>query len=129
MGKIKKKIKDISIIPTFIFLTIAFILCAMFVIECERTLLTNAQYDIAFKYSDIVEGFNGKKVWNDNDKTFSLSESDSKKMQTYQFLLDILPPLTYVAFSFLASYIFYKSKIKKPLKILSDSAKKYRRII
>ena len=60
------------VLATFLLLTTIFLIAAMLVVEIERTLLQNGQYTIAFRYSDIVEGFNGIKVWGTNS-TYTLS--------------------------------------------------------
>lgn len=62
MDKIRKKLRDLSILSAFILLAIAFLLLTMLV-EIEKTLLTDAQRAIAFQYSEIIEGFNSEKVW------------------------------------------------------------------
>ena len=49
MGKIKRKLNDLSILPTFVLLAVIFLLLAMLFVEVERTILTNAQRDIAFR--------------------------------------------------------------------------------
>lgn len=51
MGKSKRKLSDLSILSTFVLLAVVFLLLAMLLAEVERTLLTNAQRDIAFQYS------------------------------------------------------------------------------
>ena len=56
MGKSKRKLNDLSILSTFVLLAVVFLLLAILLVEVERTLLTNAQRDIAFQYSDVVEG-------------------------------------------------------------------------
>lgn len=56
MGKVKRKLSDLSILSAFVLFAVAFFLLAMLLAEVERTLLTNAQMDIAFRYSEIVEG-------------------------------------------------------------------------
>lgn len=121
MAKIKRWLNDLPICSTFILLTVVFILVALLAIDIEKTFLVNAQRSIAFQYSNIVEGFNGVKVWGSNE-TFLLLEQDSRLMQLYELLIWILPPFTYLACSFLAGLIFYRSKIKKPLALLSLSA-------
>lgn len=95
----------------------------MLVIEVERTLLQNGQYAIAFRYSDIVEGFNGRKVWGAN-ATYTLSTKDSRLMQLYELLLWLFPPVIYFICLFSASIIFYRTKMKIPLSLLSSSAAK-----
>ena len=123
MGKSKRKLSDLSILSTFVLLAVVFLLLAMLLVEVERTLLTNAQRDIAFQYSDVVEGFNAEKVWG-NQATFLLSECDGKIMWLYEICVWILPPITYLTCFILAGLIFYRSKIKKPLMLLTASASK-----
>ena len=79
MGKAKHKLRDLSILSTFVFLAVVFLLFAMLLTEIEKTWLTNAQRNIAFQYSDVVEGFNAEKVWG-NQSTFLLSEHDRRMM-------------------------------------------------
>lgn len=83
MGKVKRKLSDLSILSAFVLFAVAFFLLAMLLAEVERTLLTNAQMDIAFRYSEIVEGFNSEKVWG-NQSVFQLSEHDGKMMWLYE---------------------------------------------
>lgn len=117
MGKVKRKLSDLSILSAFVLLAVAFFLLAMLLAEVERTLLTNAQMDIAFRYSEIVEGFNSEKVWG-NQSVFQLSEHDGKMMWLYEVGIWILPPVTYLTCFILAGLIFYRSKIRKPLMLL-----------
>ena len=121
MGKVKQKLRDLSILPTFVLLAVVFLLLAMLLVEVEKTLVTNAQRDIAFQYSEVVEGFNSEKVWG-NRSVFLLSENDGKTMWLYEMCIWILPPLTYLTCFVLAGLIFYKSKIRKPLMLLSASS-------
>ncbi|HIR93866.1 MAG TPA: hypothetical protein IAB98_10665, partial [Candidatus Egerieimonas intestinavium] len=114
MAKIKRKLRDLSILPTFILLSIAFILLAMVLAEVEKTILSNAQKEIAFQYSDIIEGFNSKKVWG-NQAVFWFSEQDSRIMWLYEMCLWLLPPVTYLICLFMAGLTFYRSKLKTPL--------------
>ena len=123
MGKDKHRLRDLPILSAFVLLAIVFLLLAMLLVEVERTLLTNAQRNIAFQYSEIVEGFNAEKVWG-NRSTFLLSERDGKIMWLYEICVWILPPITYLTCFILAELIFYRSKIKKPLMLLTASASK-----
>lgn len=123
MAKIKCHLRNMPVLATFLLLTTIFLIVAMLVVEIERTLLQNGQYTIAFRYSDIVEGFNGIKVWGTNS-TYTLSTQDSRLMQLYELLLWLLPPSTYFICLFIAGIIFYHSKIKIPLSLLSSSAAK-----
>ena len=79
MGKSKRKLNYLSILSTFVLLAVVFLLLAMLLVEAERTLLTNAQRDIAFQYADVVEGFNSEKVWG-NQSVYLLSEHDGRMM-------------------------------------------------
>lgn len=123
MEKIKRRLRDLPILSTFLLLTIISILVAMLVIEIERTLIKNAQYAIAFQYSDIVEGYNATKVWG-NNLTFMLSTKDSYFMQLYELLIWILPPFTYFVCLLAAAVMFYRSKLKQPISLLSASAER-----
>lgn len=121
MGKAKHKLRDLSILSTFVFLAVVFLLIAMLIAEVEKTLLTNAQRDIAFQYSEIVVGFNAEKVWG-NQAVFPLSEHDGRMMWLYEMGIWILPTITYIACFILAGFVFYRSKIRKPLMLLTTSA-------
>lgn len=121
MAKVRRKLRDLPMLPTYIMLSIAFLLIAMLLVEVGKTVLSNAQDEIAFRYSDIVEGFNDEKVWG-NQSVFLLSEQDSKTMWLYEMCLWTLPTITYLACFFVAGLVFCRSKIKKPLLLLSTSA-------
>ena len=123
MAKIRSRFRNMPVLATLLLLTTTFLIVAMLVIEVERTLLQNGQYAIAFRYSDIVEGFNGIKVWG-TSSTYILSAQDSRLMQLYELLLWLLPPVTYFICLFTASIIFYRTKMKIPLSLLSSSAAK-----
>lgn len=121
MEKIKHKLRDLSILSNFVLLAVIFLLLAMLLVEIEKTWLTNAQRNIAFQYSEMVEGFNSEKVWG-NQSVFPLSEHDGKMMWLYEMGIWALPPFTYLACFIMAGFVFYKSKIKKPLMLLTISA-------
>ncbi len=121
MGKVRHKLRNLSIPSTFVLFVVVFLLLAMLLVEEERTLLTNAQRDIAFQYSEIVEGFNSVKVWG-NQSVFLLSKHDGKVMWLYEMAMWTLPPFTYLVCFILAGGVFYRSKIKKPLMLLTTSA-------
>lgn len=121
MGKVIRRFKSLPIIPAFILLSTVFILIAMLLAELEKTVLHNAQREIVFEYTDRIEGFNGIRAWDDNTEYY-FSATDSSKIQTYEMLTWLLPPLTYLVCMFFASWLFYRIKLKKPLHILSTSA-------
>lgn len=123
MAKIKQRFSNLSILPTFILITMSFIVLAILLTECEKTVIRNAQYAIAFQYSDIVEGFNAEKVWG-NNYTAIFSEYHSNLMRLYESLNWILPPLTYIICLFLAGLLFFKKKIQYPLSLLTTAADK-----
>ena len=112
MEKVRHKLRDLSILSTFVLIAVVFLLLAMLLVEVEKTLLTNAQRDIAFQYSEIVEGFNSVKVWG-NQSVFPLSAHDGKVMWLYEMAIWTLPPLTYLGCFILAGIVFYRSKIPK----------------
>ena len=106
MGKVRRKLRDLPMLPTYIMLSIAFLLIAMLLVEIEKNAFSNAQSEIAFRYSDIVEGFNDEKVWG-NQSVFLLSEQDSRKMWLYEMCLWILPTITYLACFFVWKFYSY----------------------
>lgn len=120
MGKIRHRFKSLPIISAFVLLSTVFILIAMLFVEVEKTILHNAQREIVFEYTDWIEGFNGIRTW-DNNTEYYFSATDSSRIQTYEMLTWLLPPLTYLVCMFFASWLFYKIKLKKPLHILSTS--------
>lgn len=121
MGKVRQKLRDLSILSAFVWLAVVFLLLAMLLAGVEKTLLTNAQWNIAFRYSEIVEGFNGKEVWG-NQSVFPLSEHDGNMMRLYEMGIWTLPPITYLVCFILAGIVFYRSKIRTPLTLLTVSA-------
>lgn len=121
MGKVKHKLRDLSILSTFVLLAVVFLLLAMLLAEIEKTGLTNVQRNIVFQYSEIVEGFNSEKVWG-NQSVFPLSEHDGKAIWLCEMGIWLLPPLTYLTCFILAGFVFYRSKIRKPLMLLTISA-------
>lgn len=121
MGKAKHKLRDLSILSTFVSLAVVFLLLAMLLAEIEKTWLTNAQRNIAFQYSEIVEGFNAEKVWG-NQSVFPLSERDGKTIWLCEMGIWLLPPFTYLVCFILAGFVFYSIKIRKPLMLLTTSA-------
>lgn len=120
MDKVKHRFKNLPILPVFVLLSTVFILIAMLFVEVEKTVLHNAQREIVFEYTDRIDGFNGIRAWADNTEYY-FSEADSNKIQTYEMLTWLLPPLTYLLCMFFASWLFYIIKLKKPLHILSTS--------
>lgn len=123
MAKIKDWFRNLSIVPTFILVTIVSVFMAMICIEIEKTLLINEQRKIAFQYMDVIEGYNGTKVWNEN-VIINFSKKDSQIVQVCEFFIWVLSPVTYLIFLFTAGYFFYRKKIKYPLYILMTSADK-----
>ena len=122
MGKSKRKLNDLSILSTFVLLAVVFLLLAMLLVEVERTLLTNAQRNIAFQYSDVVEGFNSEKVWG-NQSVYLLSEHDGRMMWLYEMGMWTLPPFTYLACFILAGFVFYRSKIRRKMRSLISKSR------
>lgn len=123
MGQVKHRLKNLPIMPTFLLLSTGFLFVAMLLVEIERTLLFNAQQEIVFRYTDVVEGFNEIKAWG-NHAEYYFSAGDSRKIYIYEMLSWLLPPLTYFVCTFLASWLFSRSKLKTPLHILSTSAQR-----
>ncbi len=123
MGKIKRH-KNITLIPAYALMAVAFLLGAMFVADFEREYIEDVQYDVAEKYTDHVEAFNGYKVWDKQGNEYVLTDEDSRKIRRLDFFSYIFPHMAYICSTFLASLVYYRVKLKKPLRILSNAAER-----
>lgn len=121
MGKIAKS-KNITLIPAYALMAVAFLLAAMFVADFEREFIEDVQYRVASKYTDEVEEFNGYKVWDKHGNEYKLTDEDSRRIRRLDFFSYIFPHMAYICSTFLASLVYYRVKLKKPLRILSDAA-------
>lgn len=123
MGKIRRS-KNITLIPAYALMAVAFLLAAMFVADFEREYIEDIQYDVAEKYTDHVEAFNGYKVWDKQGNEYVLTDEDSRKIRRLDFFSYIFPHMAYICSTFLASLVYYRVKLKKPLRILSNAAER-----
>lgn len=123
MDQVKKYLRNLPVLHTFVLCVVFFILLALVLAEIERTILVNGQWDIAFKYSDIVQGYNNERVWHNGINVF-LSPHDSNLMTLYESLFWLLPPITYLFCTIAAGLIFYNIKLKQPITLLSNASKR-----
>ena len=123
MDKIKQTAKSLPILHTFVLFVVVFALLAVVLVEVERTMLVNAQQEIAFRYYETVEGYSHEKVWNAGSSTL-LSPEDSSLMRGYENALWLLPPTTYLLCILAAGLLFYRSKLKQPITMLNKAAAK-----
>lgn len=123
MDKVKKHLQNLPILHIFIICVVSFILLALVLVEIEKTVLVNAQHDIAFEYLNIIDGFNSEKVWHEGQSVL-LSPKDGNLMTMYETLLWILPPITYLFCTIAAGLIFYNKKLKQPIAILNNASKR-----
>lgn len=121
MGKITKS-KNITLIPAYALMAVVFLLAAMFVADFEREFIEDVQYRVASKYTDEVEEFNEYKVWDKHGNEYKLTDEDSRRIRRLDFFSYIFPHMAYICSTFLASLVYYRVKLKKPLRILSDAA-------
>lgn len=121
MGKITKS-KNITLIPAYALMAVVFLLVAMFVADFEREFIEDVQYRVATKYTDEVEEFNEYKVWDKHGNEYKLTDEDSRRIRRLDFFSYIFPHMAYICSTFLASLVYYRVKLKKPLRILSDAA-------
>lgn len=121
MGKITKS-KNITLIPAYALMAVVFLLAAMFVADFEREFIEDVQYRVASKYTDEVEEFNEYKVWDKHGNEYKLTDEDSRRIRRLDFFFYIFPHMAYICSTFLASLVYYRVKLKKPLRILSDAA-------
>lgn len=120
MGKVKRK--NISLIPAYALLAVAFLMFAMFIADFERKYIEDVQMSVAHQYTDDVEAFNDHKVWDKSGNEYQLSEEDSRRIRRLDFFAYIFPHMAYICSTFLASLVYYRVKLKRPLRILSNAA-------
>ncbi|MGF7012146.1 signal transduction histidine kinase [Lachnospiraceae bacterium PF1-22] len=123
MDKIRQTAKNLPILHTFVLFVVVFALLAVVLTEIERTMLVNAQQEIAFQYYETVEGYSHEKVWNAGSSTL-LSPEDSSLMRGYENALWLLPPITYLLCILAAGLLFYRSKLKQPITLLNKAAER-----
>lgn len=120
MGKVRKQ-KNINLVPAYALLAVGFLLFAMFIADFEREYIADRQMCVAHKYTDQVETFNEYKVWDTQGNQYELTEDDSRIMRRLDFFAYIFPHMAYICSTFLAALVYYRIKLKKPLRILSDA--------
>lgn len=120
MGKVRKQ-KNINLVPAYAFLAVGFLLLAMFIADFEREYIAHRQLRVANKYTDQVETFNEYKVWDKQGKQYEFTGEDSRKIRRLDFFAYIFPHMAYICSTFLAALVYYRIKLKKPLRILSDA--------
>ena len=96
----------------------------MGIADFERGYIEKRQTEIAGKYSDKVETFNDYKVWDENGNVYVMSQSDSRKIKKLDFYAYIFPHMAYICSTFLAGLVYYKRKLKLPLRILKSGAER-----
>lgn len=119
MGKMK--LKDLKLVPSYMLLAVAFLLSAMFIADFERGYIESKQMEVAENYTDEVEAFNDNKVWDTQGNEYTLTKADSNKMRRLDFFYYIFPHMAYICSTLIASLVYYRIKLKKPLHILSDA--------
>lgn len=121
MGKIKRT-KNITLISAYALLAIVFLLGAMFIANYEKEYIEELQRSVVDEYTDQVEAFNDNKVWDKQGNEYPLSVEDSRKIRRLDFFSCMFPHMAYILSTFLASLVYYRVKLKKPLRILSNAA-------
>lgn len=121
MGKIRKR-KNVTLLPAYALLAVAFLMGAMFIADFEREFIEDRQIMIAHKYTAQVEAFNDYKVWDKQGNEYQMSAEDSRKIQKLDFYAYIFPHMAYMLSTFFAGLVYYQIKLKKPLRILSNAA-------
>lgn len=118
------KIKNMNLVMYYAFLTVVFMVVAMFIADFEREYIESRQMGVAQKYTQEVEAFNEHKVWDKNGNEYVFSKEDSNKVRRLNFFHYIFPHMAYICSSMLASFVCYQMKLKKPLHILSHAAER-----
>lgn len=115
------KIKNLNLVPSYAFIAVAFLLGAMLVADFEREYIEDERMEVAHKYTDQVETFNGYRVWDKQGNVYPFTKADSNKIRRLDFFYYIFPHMAYICSTMLASLVYYRMKLKKPLHILSDA--------
>lgn len=119
---VKIKMKNLNLVPAYALLAVLFFLGAMFVADFERKYIENVQMEVLHTYTEQVEAFNHYKVWDEQGNEYLLTEKDSDKIIRLDFFYYIFPHMAYICSTLLASFTYYRIKLKKPLYILSEAA-------
>lgn len=123
MGKVKSK-RKLKLVPAYVLLAVLFLLGAMGIADFERGYIEKRQMLIASKYTDSVETFNDYKVWDEDGNVYVMSQSDSRKIKKLDLYAYIFPHVAYICSTFLAGLVYYKRKLKLPLRILKSGAER-----
>lgn len=115
------KIKNLNLVPAYVLIAVAFLFGAMFVADFERDYIEKEQMKTAYKYTEQVETFNHYKVWDKQGKVYVFTTADSNKIRRLDFFYYIFPHMAYICSTMLASLVYYRMKLKKPLRILSEA--------
>lgn len=121
MGKIRKH-KNIALVSAYTLLAVAFLLGAMFVADFEREFIADRQMTVVQKYAAQVETFNDDKVWDRQGNEYQMTGEDSRRIQRLDVFAYIFPHMAYMISTFFAALVYYRIKLKKPLRILSNAA-------
>lgn len=119
MGKMK--LKDLELVPSYVLLAVAFLLSAMFIADFEREYIESRQMEVVQKYTDEPAVFNDDKVWDTQGKEYVFTEADSKIIRRLDICCYIFPHMAYICSTLIASLVYYRIKLKKPLHILSNA--------
>lgn len=122
MGKMK--LRNLNLILSYVLLAVAFLFGAMFIADIERNYIKEIQMEVVKKYTDGVEAFNDYKVWDTQGNEYKLTKEDSNKIRRLDFFYYIFPHMAYIFSTFFASLVYYRVKLKKPLHILRNAAKR-----
>lgn len=118
MGKIRKN----TLVSAYALLAVAFLLGAMLIANMECKYIDSVKMRVAHKYTDNVETFNDTKVWDKEGNEYRLTEEDGEKIRRLEFFAYIFPHMAYILSTLLASIVYYRVKLRKPLRILSNAA-------
>lgn len=117
----KMRVRNLNLVPSYALIAVLFLLGAMFVADFEREYIEAVQMETAQKYTEQVETFNDYKVWDKQGKVYEFTKADSNKIRRLDFFYYIFPHMAYICSTFLASLVYYRIKLKKPLRFLSDA--------
>lgn len=121
MGKIRKR-KNVTLLPAYALLAVAFLMGAMFIADFEREYIEDVKMSVAQQYTSQVETYNDYKVWDKQGNEYQMTEEDSRRIKRLDFFAYIFPHMAYMLSTFFAGLVYYQIKLKRPLRILSNAA-------
>lgn len=137
MGKLKTKIKNMSLRMSFVVYVAVFVVIALILIGGTMMLLYNIRESVYDNYPErpvlfvgegIMESFDGERpniqIINGSQEAAQLSEDDKNFYDACTLLMQVSIPVWAFACVICAAVLFYRNKLKVPIQILGWASEK-----